>query len=76
MFFTQSSKHYAPKFIESHYGTDARLVLRKIERTARKIERRRADLEFLRLCSVYRLVPKLSVLLLESYGDELTGVSI
>ena len=60
MFFTQNSKKFQALCSEVNrepLRADARLVLHKIKRTACRTERR-ADLEFFRLCSVYRLVPK------------------
>ena len=52
------SRHFAPKFIESHFGTAARLTLKSLERVIIKLERRRADVEFLKLCQIYCLTPK------------------
>ena len=52
------SEHYAPKFIESHYGTSTKNTLRALERTVLKIERRKADIEFLRFCLIDQLSPK------------------
>ena len=51
------SNHYAPKFIESHFGTEARADLRKLEKVMRKIEKRKLDIEFLRVCIIYRIFP-------------------
>ena len=51
------SNHYAPKFIESQFGTEARADLRKLEKVMRKIEKRKLDIEFLRVCIIYRIFP-------------------
>ena len=38
------SRHFAPKFIESHYGTSAKTKLGTLEKVARKIEKRKANI--------------------------------
>ena len=55
--FLNRSRYFAPKFIESHYGTSAKRTLRELEKISRKIVRRTTDSEFLKLCLSYRLYP-------------------
>ena len=49
---------YAPRFIQNHYGTKAKVDLKKLERLVCKIEKWKADIKFLRFCLIYRLCPK------------------
>ena len=43
------SRHFAPKSIESYCGTSAKRELRTLEKLIRKIEKRKADSEFLKI---------------------------
>ena len=52
------SSHYVPKIIDSHYGTEARAEVRKIEKVVCKIEKRKADAEFIKICILYQIFPK------------------
>ena len=52
------SNHYALKFMESHFGTEVKADLRKLEKNMNKIEKRKLDIEFLRICIIYRIFPK------------------
>ena len=49
----KSSKFYALRFTQSHYKIEAKVVLKKLERLVCKIEKRKADIKFLRFCLIY-----------------------
>ena len=52
------SKFYALRSTQSHNGTEAKVVLKKSKRLVCKIEKRKADIKFLRFCLIYQLCPK------------------
>ena len=61
MKLVESSKFYALRFTQSHYETEAKVVLKKLERLVCKIEKRKADIKFeilsnlLALSKVYQI---------------------
>ena len=55
------SKFYALRFTQSHYGSDAKAVLKKSERLVCKIEKRKPDIKFLRFFLIYQLCFKFTI---------------
>ena len=47
---------YAPRFIQNHYGTEAKVDIKKLERLVCKIEKWKADIKFLRFCLIFSFV--------------------
>ena len=45
------------KYIRARYGDDLFMTFRKLEKTSLKLQKNKCDLEFLRICAIYKLTP-------------------